>query len=121
MDDAFEDRKKSQEAKYKLDEELRFKAVARRNKLLGLWAAGLLGETESAAEAYAKTVVMAGMDAAGDRAVVDRLVADFLDRGVAVSQAEIGAEMERLFAVAMEQLTADYPTALDRDHEQVGG
>ena len=121
MDDAFEDRKKSREAKFKLDAELRFKAVARRNKLLGLWAAGRLGETEGGAEAYARNVVMAGMDAAGDQGVIDRLMADFSGRGVAVPEREIVAEMERLYTVAMEQLTGDYPTALDRDHEQVGG
>ena len=75
MDDAFEERKKKHEDKWAHDEELRFKIGARRNKLLGLWAAGELGLTGPAAEDYAKAVVAA--DLQGADAVFRKLRADF--------------------------------------------
>ena len=62
----FDDRKNAFEKKFAHDEELRFKATARRNKLLGLWAAGQLGQTGADADAYAKSVVMADFEEAGD-------------------------------------------------------
>ena len=73
----FSDREKGFERKFALDEELRFKAMARRNKLLGLWAAEKLGKTGEAAEAYAKEVVAADFEEAGDGDVLRKLKTDF--------------------------------------------
>lgn len=120
-DDIFDEREKSYEAKYKLDEERRFKAISRRNKLLGLWAAGRMGLDGAEAEAYAREVVVADLDAPGDDVVVGKVLGDMNQRGAAVTPEEIAAQLERLFAIALEQITNDYPAALDKDHEQVGG
>jgi hypothetical protein len=72
----FDDRENAFENKFAHDEQLRFKAVARRNRLLGLWAAGLLGKSGDEAAAYAKEVVMADFEEAGDDDVVRKVVAD---------------------------------------------
>ncbi len=121
MEDAFEEREKSEEAKYKLDQEQRFKARSRRNKLLGLWAAERMGLAGPEAEAYAMEVVQAELQKPGDGDVASKLAGDFRDRGVAIGEAEIAAEMERLHAVAVEQIAGEYPEALDKDHEAVIG
>ncbi|MAE44841.1 MAG: aldolase [Magnetovibrio sp.] len=121
MEDAFEERQKSEEAKYKLDQEQRFKARSRRNKLLGLWAAKRMGLAGPEAEAYAMEVVQAELQKPGDGDVAGKLVGDFRGRGVAIGEAEIAAEMERLHAVALEQIAGEYPEALDKDHETVIG
>ena len=77
----FDDREKAFEAKYEHDEQLKFKVTARRNKLLGLWAAGLLGKTGADAEAYAKEVVMADFEKPGDSDVIDKLMKDLAAAG----------------------------------------
>ncbi len=82
-----QDREKAFEAKFALDEELRFKSEARRNKLLGLWAAGLLGKSDP--EAYAKEVVVADFEEAGHEDVVRKIKADFDAAGVAQSEEQI--------------------------------
>ena len=69
----FDEREKSFEKKFELDQELQFKVKARRNKLLGLWAAGLLGKTGADAEAYAKEVVAADFEEAGDTDVLRKV------------------------------------------------
>ena len=120
-DDIFDEREKSYEAKYKLDEERRFKAVSRRNKLLGLWAAGHMGLSRNAAEDYAGEVIAASLDAPGDDGVVAKVMQDLEDKGAAVDEERLRSEMDRLYGLALEQITNDYPAALDTDHEQVGG
>ncbi len=100
----FDDREKGFEKKFAHDEELRFKATARRNKLLGLWAAAKLGKTGDAAEAYAKDVVMADFEEAGDDDVVRKVVKDLAAAGV--SEAAVRAEMDKLMATAIDQLKA---------------
>jgi hypothetical protein len=121
MKDAFEEREKSEEAKYKLDQEQRFKARSRRNKLLGLWAAERMGLAGPEAEAYALEVGQAEWQKPGGVNVAGKLAGDFRGRGVAIGEAEIAAEMERLHAVALEQIAGEYPEALDKDHETVIG
>ena len=69
MTTSFDKREEGFEKQFAHDEELRFKAIARRNKLLGLWAAGLLGKTGTDADAYAKEVVLADFEEAGDHDV----------------------------------------------------
>ena len=103
---SIQDREKAFEAKFALDEELRFKAEARRNKLVGLWAAGLLGKTDADAEAYAKNVVMVDLEEAGHEDIVRRVKADFDAAGVARSEDEIRVQMLELMAVAVSQVEA---------------
>ncbi|WP_395623668.1 DUF1476 domain-containing protein [Sphingomonas daechungensis] len=98
----FNDREKSFENKFKHDEELRFKVTARRNKLLGLWAAGKLGIAD--AEAYAKDVVAADFEKAGDDDVVEKIVKDAKAKGVPVSAADVRAQMEHLLPEAKKQI-----------------
>ncbi|MCJ8148884.1 DUF1476 domain-containing protein [Shinella sp. H4-D48] len=100
------DREKAFEAKFALDEELRFKAEARRNKLLGLWAAGLLGKSGEAADAYAKEVVAADFEEAGHEDVVRKVKADFDAAGVARTEDDIRLQMVELLAVAVSQIEA---------------
>ncbi|UPA26053.1 DUF1476 domain-containing protein [Shinella oryzae] len=100
------DREKAFEAKFALDEELRFKAEARRNKLLGLWAAGLLGKSGDDADAYAKEVVAADFEEAGHEDVVRKVKADFDAAGVARTEDEIRLQMVELLAVAVSQIEA---------------
>jgi hypothetical protein len=101
-----QDREKAFEAKFALDEDLRFRAEARRNKLLGLWAAGLLGKMDADAEAYAKEVVAADFEEVGHEDVVRKVKADFDAAGVARSEDEIRVQMLELLAVAIAQIQA---------------
>lgn len=98
----FDKREEGFEKKFAHDEELRFKAMARRNKLLGLWAAGLLGKSGADAEAYAKEVVLADFEEAGDNDVMRKVVADLAGKGV--TEAQVRAQMNELLGQAIEQL-----------------
>jgi len=100
----FNDREKGFEAKYKHDQEQRFKATARRNRLLGLWAAEKLGLKGEAAEAYAKEVVEADFEKPGDDDVVQKVLKDLTAKGVPATAGSVRTEMGRLLAVAREQL-----------------
>ena len=95
------DRKDAFESKFAHDEELRFKATARRNKLVGLWAAEKNGVTGDAADAYAKEVVMADFAEAGDEDVFRKLRGDL---PASVSDHQIRNAMEELMAVAVDQI-----------------
>jgi len=103
----FDDRKKSQEAKFAFDAEKKFKAEARRNKLLGIWAAELLGLTGDEANAYAAEVVAADFQEAGDEDVFRKVSADLRARNVAVSDDELRAKMVQLAGIANEQIAAE--------------
>ena len=98
----FDKREEGFEKKFAHDEELRFKAIARRNKLLGLWAAEKLGKSGPDAEAYAKEVVLADFEEAGDNDVVRKVVKDLDGKGV--SEQDIRAKMSELLAVAVKQI-----------------
>ena len=100
----FDKREEGFEKKFAHDEELRFKAMARRNKLLGLWAAGLLGKNGPDADAYAKEVVLADFEEAGDKDVVRKVVKDLEGKGV--TEQEIRAKMAELLAQAVSQIQA---------------
>jgi hypothetical protein len=121
MADIFKDREKSQEAKYKHDEELRFKAQSRRDKLLGLWVAEKIGLEGEKAEAYAREVVLANFQEPGDADIVRKVLADLKAHDITMTEDRIYQELERLFAVALEQVSGDYPKALGPDHTPVGG
>lgn len=120
-DDMLHEKEKSEEAHFKLTEELRFKATARRNRLIGLWAARLMGLGPAESEAYAKEIVLIDFDEPGDADVVGRLLRDLEDRGVTVKEKEVTEELKRLYAVAVRELSKEYPMPLGPDHEQVGG
>lgn len=97
-----QDREKAFEAKFALDEELKFRAEARRNKLVGLWAAGLLGKAD--AEAYANEVVAADFEEAGHEDVVRKIKADFDAAGVAQTEDQIRTRMLELLGEAVQQI-----------------
>jgi len=100
----FDKREDAFERKFAHDAELQFKAEARRNKLLGLWAAGLMGKTGSEAEAYAKEVVAADFEEAGDDDVFRKIRADFDAADVAQSDHQIRRTMDELRRQAIEQI-----------------
>ena len=103
----FEDRQKGQEAKFAFDAEKKFKAEARRNKLLGIWAAELLGLSGDAANAYAAEVVASDFAKPGDEDVFEKVAGDFKAKGVAIDDAAIRAKMDQLVSVANEQVAAE--------------
>jgi hypothetical protein len=102
----FDKRQDAFEAKFARDEELRFKAEARRNKLLGLWAAEKLGKSGAEAEAYAKSVVAADFEEAGEEDVYRKVRADFDAAGVEQSDHQIRRTMTELMATAIAQIEA---------------
>ena len=100
----FDKREEGFEKKFAHDEELRFKATARRNKLLGLWAAEKMGLSGPAADAYAKEVVVADFEEAGDDDVFRKVRRDFDAKGVAQSDQDIRKTMVDLMAAAIDQI-----------------
>ncbi|MFC3086204.1 DUF1476 domain-containing protein [Tabrizicola soli] len=100
----FDDRETAFEAKFAHDSEMQFRAEARRNKLVGLWAAGLMGKTGEAADAYALDVVSADFEEAGDEDVVRKVVADLAGKA---SADEVRAKLKELLPVAKAQLLAE--------------
>jgi hypothetical protein len=102
----FDKREEGFEKKFAHDEELKFKAEARRNKLVGLWAAEKLGITGAEAEAYAKSVVTADFDEPGDNDVFRKLRKDFDDKKVAMSDADIRRKMDELLSKAIADIKA---------------
>lgn len=107
MADSFGDREKGYEAKYQLDEEQRFKAESRRNKLLGLWLAEVFGLTGSDADAYAREVVMSDLDEPGIEDVMRKVMADISTRGAGISEADVRKQMDDLLHVAAEQISKE--------------
>ena len=103
----FDKRKSAEEAKYALDQELRFKANARRNKLLGLWAAELLGKKGEAAATYAAEVVKADFEAPGDEDVFRKVRTDFDKGGVSMTDHQIHRQMQELMETAIEQVRSE--------------
>jgi hypothetical protein len=102
----FDKREEGFERKFALDEELKFKAEARRDKLLGLWVAEQLGLTGDAANTYAKTVVAADFVEAGDADMVRKVMNDLGANGVAITEQQIRAKMDEYFALAVAQVKA---------------
>ena len=101
---AFDDRERDFEKRFQHDEELLFKANARRNKMLGLWAADLLGLTGAESEAYAKEVVMADFQEPGDEDVLRKVLSDFEAKEIPTDAVKIRHEMERLMPVAKNEI-----------------
>lgn len=103
----FDKREEGFERKFALDEEMKFRATARRNKLLGQWAAEKLGLSGTEAEAYVKAVVAADFEEAGDDDVFRKVRKDFDAKKVEQSDHQIRRTMDELFGKALQQLQSD--------------
>ena len=101
---SFDDRENAFESKFAHDSEMQFRAEARRNKLVGLWAAGLMGKTDDAAAAYALEVVSADFEEAGDEDVVRKVVADLDGKA---SAEVVRAKMKEMLPIAKAQLMSE--------------
>jgi hypothetical protein len=101
----FDKREEGFEKKFVIDEELKFKADARRNRLLGLWVAEQLGMTGDSAKAYAKEIVAADFEPAGS-GVVRKVTADLGARGITIPEEQLRAKMNELMALAITQVKA---------------
>jgi hypothetical protein len=102
----FDKREEAFEQQFAHDEELRFKATARRNKLLGLWAAEKLGMTGAEADSYALSMVMSAFEDTGDHDVMHKIRKDFDAKSVAQSDHQISREMNELMAKAIADIKA---------------
>ena len=103
----FDKRERAEEGKFALDQELRFKANARRNKLLGLWAAEKLGTTGEDASTYAVEVVKSDFEAPGDEDVFRKVKGDLDAAGVAITDHQLQRQMTELMDVAVEQVKTE--------------
>ena len=120
MKDTFHQREKAYEAKFKLDEERRFKAETRRNRMLGEWAARKLGMTRAESEALCKAVVIADLEEPGVEDCIRKVMHEFARREVPIMETEIREELVRLLGVAIAEVDSEYPDPLGPDHERVG-
>jgi hypothetical protein len=102
----FDKREEAFEQQFAHDEELRFKATARRNKLLGLWAAEKLGLNGAEADSYALAIVMTALEQGGERAVLAKIRKDFDAKGVVQSEHQIDRTMTELLAKALADIKA---------------
>ena len=103
----FNDREKAFEDKYKHDQELQFKVEVRRNKLLGLWVAEMLGLSGADAEAYAKEVVAADFEEPGDADLIRKIQGDTQPKNIDLSEHRLRKKMDELVAVAKEQVMSE--------------
>ena len=100
----FDNREKAFEDKYKHDQDLQFRVDVRRNKLLGLWVAELLGKSKNEAEAYAKEVVSSDFEEPGDDDVIRKVLSDLEQNGVDFSEHRLRKKMEELLREAKDQV-----------------
>lgn len=103
----FDKREKAFEDAFEHDQELQFKARARKNKLLGLWVAGLIGKTGDAAESYAREIVMAAFEKPGSQDIVPTLMHDLAAAGKPMEEHTIRRQGERFFEEARKQLKSE--------------
>jgi len=103
----FDEREAAFEKKYAHDAEMQFKAEARRNKLFGLWAAAKMGLTGDAADAYAKSVVIADLKEAGDQDVLRKVAEDLAGKGMTVAETELRKKMGEFLAEAKSQVMSE--------------
>lgn len=103
----FKDRERGEETKFAFDQETEFKIAARRNRLLGAWAAGLMGLTEEETDAYKKAVVQADFEEAGDEDVIRKLLGDLTAAECDVSEADIRAKLDECSIEARRQFMSD--------------
>ena len=103
----FNDRERAEEAKFAFDEENAFKIAARRNRLLGEWAAGLMSLTPEETDAYKKAVVQADFEEAGDEDVIRKLLGDLTAAGSEVTEAEIRTRLDECAVEARRQFMSE--------------
>ena len=103
----FDEREQSFENKYKRDQEQLFRTTSRRNRLLGLWAAGQFNLADNKALDYAKEVVLSDFEEPGDDDVVRKVLKDFADHGVDMDEARLRRQMANLMDEAVRQLEAE--------------
>lgn len=108
MADSFKDRQKGEEFRYEMEQEIQFKAESRRNRLLGEWLAERFGMTSAETEEYAKAVIVSDLEEPGIEDIIRKVMKDIEDRDAGITEDEVRAEMERLFAVALEQVKSDF-------------
>ena len=102
----FDKREEGFEKKFAMDADQKFKAEARRNRLLGLWAAEKLGISGDAAAAYAKEVVASDFEESGDADVLRKVLGDLTAKGIAITEPELRVKMDELMAAAVMQVKA---------------
>lgn len=103
----FKDRENAFEKQFEHDQEIQFKVNARKNKLLGLWAAGVMGKSGADAEAYGKEIVAADFEKPGDQDVIDRLMKDLAAAGKPTEEHTIRKHSERLLIDAKQQIMTE--------------
>ena len=103
----FDEREKAFEKKFEMDQEVQFKVQSRAHKLLGLWAAGLMGQSGAVAEAYAKEVVLSDFEKPGHEGVVAKLVTDLAAAGKATDAEAVRKQRDRLMADAKKQIMTE--------------
>lgn len=103
----FTDRQRAEEAKFALDEETAFRVVARRNRLLGLWAAERMQLTPEETDAYAREVIHAEFEGGGDEAVIRKLLGDLTAAGVEMNEADLRTALEEQGVTARRQLMSE--------------
>ena len=104
---SFKDREKVEEAKFAYDEEFTFKVAARRNKLLGLWAADLMDISGADAEAYAREVVVSDLEEPGEEDVFRKVMGDLTGKGIDISEHRVRRKMEELMEIARQQVQSE--------------
>jgi hypothetical protein len=102
----FDKREEAFEKKYVIDEDLKFKAVARRNKMLGLWAAEKLGKSGADADSYAREVIVAEFAGAHDLGVIRKVTSDLAAKGLSINELDVRTKMDELMAQAIAQVKA---------------
>ena len=103
----FNDRKRGEEAKFAMDEQTAFRVAARRNRLLGQWAAGKMGLTPEETDAYAKEVIQADFEEAGDEDVIRKVLGDLTAAGIDIDEAGVRAALEEKAVEAKRQLMSE--------------
>ena len=103
----FDDRERAFETKFAHDEEMKFRVIARRNRLLGMWAAGQMGLSEAEADAYAKDVVRADFEEAGDEDVIRKVLGDLIGAGAEASDAEVRTALDAKLVEARRALLGE--------------
>ena len=107
MADIFEQREKGYEAKHKHDQEVRFKAQSRSNKLFGQWLGEKLGMSEAERVAYGKELVVARMDKPIREDLIQKVMKDIADRKANITEAEVRKQLDRMYVAALEEITRE--------------
>ena len=108
MADAFKDRQRGEELRFEMSQELQFKSEARRNRLLGEWLAHKFGMTADDTDAYVKEVIGSDLHEPGHEDIIRKVMKDIEDKGAAITEDEVRAELDRLFAVAAEKVKENF-------------